>query len=149
VSVREAAIQAEGVVGEAMRTKRQTFSLEIPADLPAVLADRDRLAQVLINLLDNASKFTPEGGRITVSAGTGNGQVRIAVRDTGVGIPSDQIDRVFERFYRVDPSRDRQGGGTGLGLAIAKHLILAMDGTIEVESVPGAGTTFHLTLRRS
>ncbi len=149
VSVRDVAVQAEGVVGEAMRAKRQTFSLAIPADLPAVLADRDRLAQVLINLLDNASKFTPEGGRITVTAEAGNGQVRIAVRDTGVGIHPDQIGRVFERFYRVDPSRDRRGGGTGLGLAIAKHLILAMEGTIEVESVPDAGTTFRITLRRS
>jgi two-component system phosphate regulon sensor histidine kinase PhoR len=149
VAVRETVLQAEAVVGEAMRGRRQTFSLELPAGLPPVLADRDRLAQVLINLLDNACKFTPEGGRITVSAEAVDDRVQIAVRDTGVGIPADQIERVFERFYRVDTSRDRQGGGTGLGLAIAKHLILAMDGAIEVESLPGAGTTFRLILRRA
>ena len=146
VAPRDAVAQAEAVVRPAAEGKRQTLSVAIPDGTPAARADRDRLAQVLINLLDNAVKFTPEGGRIGVGAAAGNGRVVLSVFDNGVGIQPEDLGRVFERFYRADRSRDRREGGTGLGLAIAKHLVQAMGGTIEVESRPGAGTTFRVSL---
>jgi two-component system phosphate regulon sensor histidine kinase PhoR len=99
----------------------------------------------LINLLDNAMKFTPEGGNISLAAEAEDGTIVISVRDSGVGIPAEDLPRIFERFYRVDRSRDRKEGGTGLGLAIAKHLTVAMGGKIEVQSSPGMGTSFRLT----
>ncbi|MBI1951829.1 MAG: HAMP domain-containing protein [Acidobacteria bacterium] len=146
VSVRDVVTQAEAVTRADAAERRHAITVDLSADLPGVLADRDRLAQVLINLLDNAVKFTPPGGRIEVSGRRGEGRVVIAVRDNGVGIPPEDIGRIFERFYRVGRARDRRDGGTGLGLAIAKHLTQAMGGTIEVESLPGSGTTFRVTL---
>jgi two-component system phosphate regulon sensor histidine kinase PhoR len=147
VRARDAVSQAEAVIRPAAQRRGQTLVTEIPEDLPDLLADKDRLAQVLINLLDNAVKFTPEGGRITVSGSRGSDGMILSVSDTGPGIPPSEIDRIFERFYRVDRSRDRREGGTGLGLAIARHLVQAMGGRIEVESVPGRGTTFRIVLR--
>jgi two-component system phosphate regulon sensor histidine kinase PhoR len=147
VRVQEVAAQAESAVRPAADRRRHALNVAVPADLPPVLADRDRLAQVLINLLDNAVKFTPDGGRVGLAASAGGGRIVLAVSDNGVGIPQEEIGRIFERFYRVDRSRDRREGGTGLGLAIAKHLTQAMGGNIEVESAPGAGTTFRITLR--
>jgi two-component system phosphate regulon sensor histidine kinase PhoR len=126
-------------------SKNLAFSVRLPADLPPLRVDRDRLAQVLINLLDNAVKFTPEHGRVDLSAAASDGWVTIEISDTGIGIPPEDLPRIFERFYRVDRSRDRREGGTGLGLAIAKHLTLGMGGTIDVQSVSGSGTTFRLT----
>jgi two-component system phosphate regulon sensor histidine kinase PhoR len=146
VSLQDVVAQAEAVTRAAAAQRRHTITVDLPADLPGVLADLDRLAQVLINLLDNAVKFTPEGGRIEVSGRRADGRVVIAVKDNGVGIPAGDIGRIFERFYRVGRARDRRDGGTGLGLAIAKHLTLAMGGTIEVESLPGSGTTFRISL---
>ena len=146
VRARDVVAQAEGLVRPAAEARGQTLAIDIPADLPDILADRDRLAQILINLLDNAVKFTPEGGRVTLSAKMADGRVVLAVRDNGVGIPPGDLPRIFERFYRVGRSRDRREGGTGLGLAIAKHLTQAMGGTIEVESVQGSGTTFRVSL---
>ena len=146
VAVADIAGQAEAILRPMAEARELTLVIDVPADLPRVLADRDRLAQVLINLLDNAVKFTPPGGRVEVGARAAGSAVTIAVRDTGVGIPPGEIGRIFERFYRIDRSRDRSEGGTGLGLAIAKHLVLAMNGTIEVESVPNAGATFRVTL---
>ncbi len=146
VPVREAAAQAEAAVRPAAAGKRHHLRLDIPADLPPAYADRDRLSQVLINLLDNAVKFTPEGGRITLTARREGPHLVIAVTDNGVGIPAAEIDRVFERFYRVSKSRDRSEGGTGLGLAISKHLVQAMGGTIAVDSREGEGTTFRISL---
>src|SRR6185436_316041 len=104
------------------------------------------LAQVLINLLDNAVKFTPDGGRIRIEARVAGDRLSIAVSDTGPGIPADDLGRVFERFYRVERSRDRREGGTGLGLAIAKHLVQAMDGSIEASSTVGTGSTFRVSI---
>jgi len=146
VPLREVVTQVEGVIRPLADGKRQSLTISLPDDTPAPVADRDRLGQVLINLLDNAVKFTPVGGTITLSARSGEGRVTIAVADTGVGIPPADLGRVFERFYRVDRSRDRREGGTGLGLAIAKHLTQAMGGTIEVMSEPGSGTTFRVIL---
>jgi len=146
VRARDVVAQAEGLVRPAAEARGQTLAIDLPADLPDILADRDRLAQILINLLDNAVKFTPEGGRVTLSAKAAEGRVVLAVSDNGVGIPPGDLPRIFERFYRVGRSRDRREGGTGLGLAIAKHLTQAMGGTIEVESTQGSGTTFRVSL---
>jgi two-component system phosphate regulon sensor histidine kinase PhoR len=118
----------------------------LPKDLPAVEADRDRLAQILINLVDNAVKYTPPGGRVAVEAVAGEGLVEVAVVDTGVGIPASDLPRVTERFYRVDKARSRELGGTGLGLAIVKHLVAAHGGTLVIESRPGEGTRIRVTL---
>jgi two-component system, OmpR family, phosphate regulon sensor histidine kinase PhoR len=118
----------------------------LPPDLPAVQADRDRLAQILINLVDNAVKYTPRGGEVAVEAAAGEGLVEVAVVDTGVGIPPADLPRITERFYRVDKARSRELGGTGLGLAIVKHLVAAHGGTLVIESRPGEGTRVRVTL---
>ena len=146
MSLREVVAQAEAVARPSASGKRHSVTLDLPEDLPRVVADRDRLAQVLINLLDNGVKFTPEEGRIEVSARSALGRVVVSVKNNGVGIPPEDIGRIFERFCRVGRSRDRREGGTGLGLAIAKHLTQAMGGTIEVESLGGSGTTFCVSL---
>jgi two-component system phosphate regulon sensor histidine kinase PhoR len=124
-----------------------TLEAALPADLPMVRADRDRLAQILINLVDNAVKYTPAGGRVTVSADHAPPDVvEIAVRDTGVGIPAADLPRITERFYRVDKARSRELGGTGLGLAIVKHLVIAHGGELRIESELDKGTTVRFTL---
>jgi two-component system phosphate regulon sensor histidine kinase PhoR len=123
-----------------------SLSADLPQDLPAVRADRDRLSQILINLLDNAVKFTPVGGRVTVTAAVRGEMVEVRVTDTGVGIPSHDLPRITERFYRVDKARSRELGGTGLGLAIVKHLVQAHDGELRIESEPNRGTTVRFTL---
>ncbi|HWF48834.1 MAG TPA: ATP-binding protein [Bryobacteraceae bacterium] len=109
---------------------------------------RFRLEQALVNLLDNAIKFNREQGEVTIECGyTGDGRVRISVADTGIGIPSEDLKRVFERFYRVDKARGRAAGGTGLGLPIVKEVVERMGGTVSVESQLGKGTRFTLTLQ--
>jgi two-component system phosphate regulon sensor histidine kinase PhoR len=113
--------------------------------LPMVLADRDRLAQVFANLVHNATKHTPSGGEIRLSAALGDRSVAFAVRDSGQGIAAPDLDRIFERFYKSD--RSRADGGTGLGLSIAKHIVEAHGGTIRASSEgPGRGATFTFTL---
>ncbi|MBY6277643.1 two-component system histidine kinase PnpS [Symbiobacterium thermophilum] len=119
---------------------------EAPDGLPLINGDPDRLVQVLSNLVENAIKYTPAGGRITLSARRDGDGVRIAVADTGAGIPQADLGRIFERFYRVDKARSRATGGTGLGLAIAKHIVEAHGGTIGVESEVGKGSTFTVIL---
>ncbi len=129
--------------------RRQTLRVaDAPADL-AVWADEEALEQILDNLLDNAVKYTPEGGRVTVGWRTEDGQVALEVADTGVGIPDADLARVFERFYRVDKARSREVGGTGLGLAIVKHLVQAMSGSVRAASRVGQGTTFTVRLPRT
>jgi two-component system phosphate regulon sensor histidine kinase PhoR len=118
-----------------------------PPDL-AVYVDGEGLAQILDNLVDNAIKYTPAGGRITVRWDCTEEQVCIEVEDTGIGIPERDLPRVFERFYRVDKARSREMGGTGLGLAIVKHLVQAMKGTVKVQSELGKGTIFRVCLPR-
>jgi len=112
-------------------------------------ADPDALRQVLDNLVDNAIKYTPNGGRITVRWTRSADTVSFEVEDTGVGIHPDDLQRVFERFYRADKARSRAVGGTGLGLAIVKHLVQAMKGQVRASSMPGKGTTFRVTLPRA
>lgn len=121
-----------------------TLRVECEKDLPEVQVDAQRLEQVLVNLIHNAVKFTRPGGEVVLLAGAADGGVRFAVRDTGVGIPADEISRVFERFYRVDKSRT--GSGTGLGLSIARHIVEAHGGRIWVESVEGQGSTFFFSI---
>lgn len=121
---------------------------DVPADVPA-WADPDALRQVLDNLVDNAIKYTPNGGRIAVRWGATADSVSFEVEDTGVGIPEADVNRVFERFYRVDKARGRAEGSTGLGLSIVKHLVQAMRGQIRVSSKVGKGTTFRVTLPRA
>jgi two-component system phosphate regulon sensor histidine kinase PhoR len=114
---------------------------------PDILGDRDRLELVVRNLVHNAIKFTPRGGAVVVSAAPLDGaHIAVQVRDTGAGIPPEALPRVFERFYKADRSRLRDGSGTGLGLAIARHAVEAHGGRIDVESEVGRGTTFTVVL---
>ena len=123
-----------------------TFEWNAPDDLPTVLADKHLLGQVFVNLIDNAIKYTPSGGSITVAAESSDSTVIVHVSDTGLGIPSEAAPRIFERFYRVDKGRSREMGGTGLGLSIARHILLQHGGRIWVDSVLGSGSTFHFVL---
>jgi two-component system phosphate regulon sensor histidine kinase PhoR len=129
------------------RQKELSLSSYVPPDLPHIRGDIIRLREVLQNLLDNAVQYTPAGGQITLCAAALGDRVVISVRDTGIGIPKADQERIFERFYRVDPARSREVGGTGLGLSIAKHLVEAHGGRIEVESEVGRGSTFSVFLR--
>jgi len=117
--------------------------VEVAADAATVEMDAQALRQVLSNLVDNALRYTPSGGRITIAARRDRTAILLEVRDTGAGIPSEHLPRLFERFYRVDPSRSRAAGGTGLGLAIVKHLIEAHGGDCEALSTLGVGTTIR------
>ena len=119
---------------------------DVPEDLPPVYADRERVHQVLFNLLDNAVRFTPSGGRVSVSADRVNGSVDVHVADTGPGIGAEHLPRLFERFYRVDPARAKKDGGTGIGLAIARSVVEAHGGRIWAESEPGKGSVFTFEL---
>jgi two-component system phosphate regulon sensor histidine kinase PhoR len=121
---------------------------DAPADVPA-WADPDALRQVMDNLVDNAIKYTPNGGRVAVRWGATADAVFFEVEDTGVGIPEADVQRVFERFYRVDKARGRADGSTGLGLSIVKHLVQAMRGQVRVNSKEGKGTTFRVSLPRA
>lgn len=132
--------------GERCRKKGITLEVEAGAGLPRLAGDRDRLEQVLTNLVSNAVDFTPSEGRITISAEPVPGGVVLAVRDTGAGIPPEDLPRIFERFYRVDKARSREFGGTGLGLAIARELVEAHGGRIAIESALGRGTAVRVTL---
>jgi two-component system phosphate regulon sensor histidine kinase PhoR len=122
------------------------ISVNLQDRLPDIAADRRRLAEVLQNLLDNATQYTPSGGQIMVSASADGNEVKITVSDTGIGIPQVDQPRIFERFYRVDVARSREVGGTGLGLSIAKHLVEVHGGRIWVESEIGQGSQFHFTV---
>jgi two-component system phosphate regulon sensor histidine kinase PhoR len=115
----------------------------------AAWADEEAVGQMLDNLVDNAIKYTPAGGKICVRCHAEDGQACLEVADNGIGIPERDLPRIFERFYRVDKARSRELGGTGLGLSIVKHLVQAMHGTVWATSKPGQGTTFHIRLPRS
>ena len=129
--------------------KRIKLRSNLPANLPALLADEDRITQVLVNLVANAIQYTPEGGEVTISAVRQTDDIHIAVADTGIGIPPEQLPKLFTRFYRVDKSRSRAaGGGSGIGLTIAKHLVEAHNGRIWAESSgDGRGSTFSFSLK--
>lgn len=114
-----------------------------------VLADRDRMEQVLLNLIENAIKYGKEQGKVIVHFTEGKKQIEVAVRDNGPGIPQEHLNRIFERFYRVDKSRSKEQGGTGLGLAIVKHILNAHDSKIAVMSKPEKGSTFSFKLEKA
>ncbi len=132
----------------ARRERQVTLTRSIPPDLPLVLADRQRLTQVLLNLVRNAITYTPAGGIVSISLErASSAQVALTVADTGIGIPPEDLERVFERFYRTDASRARATGGFGLGLAIVRDLVNAMGGSITAESKVGEGSRFRLLLQ--
>jgi two-component system phosphate regulon sensor histidine kinase PhoR len=137
------------VVDNQAKAKAISISLDLPPDLPKVLADENRLAQVILNLLDNAIKYTPDGGKVSISAFLKGGFVQVDVSDTGVGIPEKDLPRIFERFYRVDKARSRELGGTGLGLSIVKHIVQAHGGEVWVKSELGRGSTFSFTIPKA
>ena len=126
--------------------KRIVLNADIAPGLPQMSADVFRLEQVLGNLIDNAIKYTNSGGRVTVRATAAESGVEIRVEDTGLGIPTADLPRIFERFYRADKGRSREHGGTGLGLSIVKHIVLAHGGTVRAESEQGKGTSIILWL---
>ena len=169
VPILELARQTVTLLTSQAEKKRIHLSAAIPAELPPVLGDRDRLVQILVNLVDNAIKYTPEGGIVTVTArvapaeaqgGRGAGEsspqfpgtpappqvVELVITDTGIGIPQKDLPRLTERFYRVDTARSRELGGTGLGLANVKHLVAAHGGTLSIESKVGEGTQVRVAL---
>lgn len=131
---------------DAFSHKGLRLKLNMPDAPMVVMGDKEAMIQVLDNLLTNAIKYTPEGGRVTVSLSTKGEWARIDVEDTGIGISADDLGRIFERFYRVDKARARDLGGTGLGLSIVKHLVMTMGGEVGVESTVGLGSKFSVRL---
>jgi len=146
-------IRVEALVNGCVETARlnaKSRGLQIVVDLqqnaPAVRGDGAQLGEVLQNLLDNALQYTPSGGQIEVKARANGHNIVFTVTDTGIGIPESDLERIFERFYRVDAARSREAGGTGLGLAIARHIVDAHGGRIWVESAVGQGSRFHFSI---
>jgi len=131
------------------KDKSIKIEVNIPLDLPDVLIDEIRIAQVLLNLIDNAIKYTESKGLISISAKEKGKFVQVDVSDTGIGIPEKDLPRLFERFYRVDKARSRELGGTGLGLSIVKHIVQAHHGEVSVKSVLGEGSTFSFTIPKA
>ncbi|MBB6098080.1 signal transduction histidine kinase [Deinobacterium chartae] len=153
VSLRAAPLEAQALMQAAARSAAPLFArkgvilecLPVPSEL-WVHADAARVEQVLANLLSNALRHTPPGGRVRLQAAWDAGTVRFEVADAGEGIPREHLSRIFERFYRVDPSRSRASGGSGIGLTITRHLVEAHGGHIGVASEPGQGSRFWFTL---
>ena len=137
-------------VYSAMRMEAQKhsheFTLEFRTPIPDIVGDRGRIEQVLINMVSNAIKYTRDGGRVKMTAGAKDGQVWCTVRDNGIGIPQQDVGRVFDRFYRVDKARSRESGGTGLGLSIASEIVSRHGGKLEIESKEGRGTAITVRL---
>jgi signal transduction histidine kinase len=131
--------------GHALSTKQQKLTVTAAGDF-TIIGNRDKLEQVFVNLIDNAIKYTKQDGQIKVELAGADGFVTVAVEDNGIGIPKDDVERVFERFYRVDKAHSREVGGTGLGLSIAKHIVLAHKGKICIDSKLGKGTKVLVTL---
>ena len=123
-----------------------TLTYTPPESLPLIVGDRSRLEQVMMNVIGNAVKYTPDGGHITITAGSTEAEVWMEVCDDGIGIPEKDRDRIFDRFYRVDKARSRESGGTGLGLSIAREIVQRHHGTIALAPHEGPGTTIRLTL---
>jgi signal transduction histidine kinase len=130
------------------RDRQVTLVRSIEPELPLVLADRDRLAQVLLNLVRNAITYTPPGGIVSINLVRADEKhLALTVADTGIGIPPEDLDRIFDRFYRTDASRTRASGGFGLGLSIVRDLVQAMGGTVSATSELGDGSQFRVVLR--
>ena len=144
VSINAAITNVISLVEAKAKEKKITIHNNVRENFPMIRADKDKLTQIFVNILDNAVKFTPESGRITIVAKEADAYTAVSISDTGIGVPRDEIQRLGERFYRVDRSRSRDLGGTGLGLSIVKHLMIAHGGRMEIESELGRGTTVSL-----
>jgi signal transduction histidine kinase len=148
VEICDAAELTEDVVRETRPRLPPGCSLEVvlPSAVPPVAADPENLRRVFVNLVDNAIKYSPDGGRIDVELSASDGLVRFAVHDEGLGIPEDEQERIFDKFHRLDPYLQRGVSGTGLGLYICRELVRQMNGRIWVESSAGEGSTFSVEL---
>jgi signal transduction histidine kinase len=135
--------------GHALAVKQQTLTVNSQGSDFTIKADRDKIEQIFVNLIDNAIKYTKENGQICISLLEQGELITATVEDNGIGIPKEHIDRVFERFYRVDKARSRELGGTGLGLGIAKHIVMAHNGQIHIESEINKGTKIFVTLPKT
>ncbi len=143
----DVAASVERAVGfQRSYAERHVLEVELPAALPIIIADRDKLDQILINLLGNAVKYSPEGGTITTRVALDGDKLLFAISDQGIGIPHDQLDKIFDRFHRVHSGDSQRVGGTGIGLFLVKNLVDAHQGVIWVESTLGKGSTFYFTI---
>jgi two-component system phosphate regulon sensor histidine kinase PhoR len=141
----QAVVQELGFVAE---EKGQSLSLDVPEGASSILADARKLHLILSNLVSNAIKFTPQGGKIEIAARMGEDELTMSVRDTGIGIAAEEFDRLFDRFYQVGESLRREYPGLGLGLSIVKELVELHQGKAWVESEAGKGSTFFFTVSR-
>jgi signal transduction histidine kinase len=139
-------IVSETVAEFQVMTREHQLKAIVPPRLPLVLADPRRIRQVLRNLVDNAVKYSPGGGPITISLGVAEDSLEFSVADRGLGIEPDDLDRIFDRFYQVDSASTRKVGGSGLGLSICKAIVEAHNGRIWAESEPGTGSSFYVAL---
>jgi two-component system phosphate regulon sensor histidine kinase PhoR len=146
VAFDDVATAVVALLGSKAAAKDLALTVSVPPDLGTIAADRDRLIQILTNLVDNAVKFTERGG-VTFGAREEEGRTVLFVKDTGIGIPEKHLSRLGERFYRVDAARSRTLGGTGLGLAIVKHLVKAHGWELQIVSAPGQGTEVKIMVR--
>lgn len=129
-----------------VKKKNQKLNCFVTADVPPVVADMDGLERVIINIISNSVKYTPDGGKIDVYVGYVHNDAYVKIKDTGIGIPKEDLSRIFDRFYRVDKARSRMLGGTGLGLSIAKEIIEQNNGSIDIKSESGKGTEVVLKI---
>ncbi|HEX7575639.1 MAG TPA: ATP-binding protein, partial [Candidatus Methanoperedens sp.] len=148
VSIREIADTSFENIKQIANKKNISIILDIPDDLSSVMADREKLIIVLNNLFENALKFTPGGGSITLSATEDSSSIEVSMKDTGIGMEKEKLEKIFDKFYQVDSSSRRKTGGCGLGLSISSGIIRAHDSVIHVESEPGKGSTFSFKLKK-
>lgn len=144
IDVNKAIEEIYHIMEPAAKGKKINLILDLGRSEIFIYGDRDKFKQMMINLVDNAIKYTNDGGIVSISSSLSNGRVSMAVKDNGIGIPQSNLSRLFERFYRVDRGRSRERGGTGLGLAIVKHIVNLLNGNIRVESTVGKGTSFTI-----
>jgi len=145
-SIEQAVRDVYAAIALEARKRSHVLNLELEWKLPSIKGDRAKIEQVLMNIIANALKYTPDGGTISIYSGTAGDAVWVKIEDTGVGIPAEDLVRVFDRFYRVDKARSRESGGTGLGLSIAKEIIAIHGGEITIDSKPGVGTAVTVKL---
>jgi two-component system sensor histidine kinase BaeS len=146
ISLGHAVNQVIEALGHRLANRKIALSVAIPDELPQIMADPLRLGQVLRNLFENALAHTPEGGAISVAVAARPSEVQFTIRDSGAGIPPDQLQNIFERFYRTDPSRSRDAGGAGLGLAIVQQIVTAHGGRVWAENSAGHGAKFTVAI---
>ncbi|RME24483.1 MAG: sensor histidine kinase, partial [Deltaproteobacteria bacterium] len=144
--VREVVERAIAICRAQAEEAGMKIELSIQDELPEIRGDRDSLVEVVVNLLSNAVKYSPRGGRIGINVAAEKEWLKIRVSDEGIGIPRSEQKKIFEKFYRVDNPRAAEVGGSGLGLSLVKYIVQAHGGTVEVNSAPGEGSTFTVTL---